>query len=243
MADDTQSTSPPTLIAPLWHTGVLLLVILGIALWYAIFLARYGIHSAHVVKLHDAIAHHRLRHFLLIPLFQFALVAWIRGGIHKRGGTLRSLIGGRWANWRAVLRDLALAVAFFIGVNMLFGILHRVLPPLARVDLRYLTPHGPLEQLGAFIVALSAGFCEEIIFRGYLQRQLTALTRSATAGLILQAIIFGMVHSYQGLHGVIYIGIYGYLIGAFAFWRKSLRPGMIAHALHDSAFFLIRSMR
>jgi membrane protease YdiL (CAAX protease family) len=42
-------------------------------------------------------------------------------------------------------------------------------------------------------------------------------------------------HWYQGIKMVIIITLLGLLFGGFAHWRKSLRPGMIAHALSDVA--------
>lgn len=44
--------------------------------------------------------------------------------------------------------------------------------------------------------------------------------------------MFGLVHGYYHL-GVIAIFIDGLFYGALALWRKSLRPGMMAHGLQD----------
>ncbi len=86
-----------------------------------------------------------------------------------------------------------------------------------------------------FIVLSSvAGLVEEIIFRGYLQQQFAALTGNVYIGLIISAIIFGSGHGYEGLKRMVLIAIYGSLFGLLALWRKSLRPGMMAHAWHDS---------
>jgi membrane protease YdiL (CAAX protease family) len=78
-----------------------------------------------------------------------------------------------------------------------------------------------------------AGLCEELVFRGYLQRQLAVLTRSTVAGLVLQAMVFGVSHGYQGVKAVINITILGLLFGLVAQWRRSIVPGAIAHALTD----------
>jgi membrane protease YdiL (CAAX protease family) len=83
-------------------------------------------------------------------------------------------------------------------------------------------------------LALTAGICEETIFRGYLQRQFTAWTRNAAAGIVLQGVVFGAAHAYQGLNQVILIAVYGCLFGLLALWRKSLRPGMMAHFVQDA---------
>jgi membrane protease YdiL (CAAX protease family) len=83
------------------------------------------------------------------------------------------------------------------------------------------------------LVALSAGFCEELVFRGYFQRQFHALTGSLAAAVALQALVFGAGHFYEGGWAVAQITLYGVLFGLLAAWRKNLRPGMLAHAWSD----------
>jgi len=59
------------------------------------------------------------------------------------------------------------------------------------------------------------------------------LTGSLAAGVVLQALIFGAGHAYQGFKQVVVISVLGLLYGALAAWRKNLRPGMIAHTVSD----------
>ncbi|PYX87493.1 MAG: CPBP family intramembrane metalloprotease [Acidobacteria bacterium] len=99
--------------------------------------------------------------------------------------------------------------------------------------LDFLTPHGLREFIFFTAVAITAGFCEELIFRGYLQKQFHAASGNALVGIIAQALLFGAGHGYQGVKSMLVIGVFGALFGALAFWRRSLRPGMIAHAWQD----------
>jgi membrane protease YdiL (CAAX protease family) len=80
-------------------------------------------------------------------------------------------------------------------------------------------------------LALTAAICEEIIYRGYLQRQFTGWR--ASIGIVLQGMIFGASHSYQGKTMLLTICVYGCLFGLLARWRDSLRPEMMAHFLQD----------
>jgi membrane protease YdiL (CAAX protease family) len=82
-------------------------------------------------------------------------------------------------------------------------------------------------------VSISAGICEEIVFRGYFQRQFAAYTNSMTGAVVLQGLVFGLGHSYQGMKQVVIISVLGMLYGLLAAWRRSLRPNMIAHAWSD----------
>ena len=60
------------------------------------------------------------------------------------------------------------------------------------------------------------------------------MTHSMLAGVLLSAVVFGASHGYEGGARMILIGIFGLMFGLLAWWRKSLRPGMIAHAWHDA---------
>lgn len=83
------------------------------------------------------------------------------------------------------------------------------------------------------VLSLSAGICEESLYRGYFQRQFMALTKSVPAGILLSAAAFGGAHAYQGFRPAFQIGLLGAMAGVLAHWRKSVRPGMIAHTLQD----------
>jgi membrane protease YdiL (CAAX protease family) len=109
-------------------------------------------------------------------------------------------------------------------------------PSAIKDSLKYiapLIPHSRIEIFFWIVMSLTAGFCEEFVFRGYLQRQFTALTKNVAAGIIFSAIIFSVGHLYQGGLQMALIGAYGAMFGMLAHFRKSLRPGMIAHAWQD----------
>jgi membrane protease YdiL (CAAX protease family) len=57
---------------------------------------------------------------------------------------------------------------------------------------------------------------------------------------VLQAILFGVTHGYQGARACLTITLYGLLMGVLANARGSLRPGMIAHAWTDIAAGIFR---
>ncbi len=87
---------------------------------------------------------------------------------------------------------------------------------------------------------MSAGFAAELVFRGYLFTQFRALTRSTGLALVLQAVLFGVSHGYQGVRACATISLHGLFFGALALETRSLRPGMIAHAWTDVAAGLFR---
>ena len=183
---------------------------------------------------------HKIPQYLWTMSWELLLTAFVYLGVRKRM-KLRELIGGRWANAEDVLIDRAVASAFWLLAILVLGggakLMH--LDEAGRFDsmrrqLGFLIPGTTLELLIWFSVSATAGICEEIIFRGYLQRQFAGITRSMLAGVLISAAIFGAAHGYEGGPRMILIGIYGLMFGLLAWWRKSLRPGMIAHAWHDA---------
>jgi hypothetical protein len=99
----------------------------------------------------------------------------------------------------------------------------------------FMMPATALELVVWLMLSLTAGICEETIFRGYFQRQFIGWTGSTVVGIVLSAAIFGAGHIYQGRKQTIVIGVLGAMFGALAVMRRSLKPGMIAHSFQDSA--------
>jgi membrane protease YdiL (CAAX protease family) len=52
--------------------------------------------------------------------------------------------------------------------------------------------------------------------------------------MLVSSAVFGMAHGYEGGKRMILIFVYGFLFSSLAELRKSLRPGMMAHAWHDA---------
>jgi membrane protease YdiL (CAAX protease family) len=107
----------------------------------------------------------------------------------------------------------------------------------ARVD--FLLPHTGAERVIWILLSITAGICEEGVFRGYLQRQFLALTQSAPVAIVLSALAFGGAHAYQGWKMAAMIGLLGAMLGGLAQWRGTVRTGMIAHAWQDTFAGLI----
>lgn len=177
----------------------------------------------------------RLRFYVLTLCFEWFLFVLVVAGVRRSGAPLMIVLGDRWDSVRQVLRDIGIAAAFWLASSGLLLILGRLLriAALGR-NMDFILPHGGAEVTVWLTLSVTAGICEEMIFRGYLQRQFMALTNSVPAGILLSGAAFGAAHAYQGFRMVILIGLYGTMFGVLAHWRGSVRPGMIAHAWQDS---------
>jgi membrane protease YdiL (CAAX protease family) len=224
-AEQTIGQSSPVRVAPFWHTLGLLFLLAAVSIGL---LRMQSLGAASGGKAGNAPV------YLAVIACEWALVCYIWLGGRRPGAVpLRDLIGGRWGNIKAVLRDIAVAGGFWvvwtlvaIGMNLLVG-------PSQAKPLAFLNPRGTVEITLWVLMSLTAGFCEELVYRGYLQRQVHALTGSAAVAVLVQAVIFGVGHWYQGARMVIVITVLGSLFGVLAWRRKSLRPGMISHAWSD----------
>ena len=223
----------PALIAPLWHTLLITALILGNS-----FLG-----SSKVGAVHGSISRIVLYGGTFITQLVLILLIWF--GIRLRGVRMRDLIGGRWKTVESFLLDVGLALGFWITSLLLLFVVRIALGTIdlhnmqKSVDdtvklLGPMAPHTYLEAGLFVLLSICAGLFEEIIFRGYLQRQFGALGRNAVVGIVVSAVIFGLGHAYQGPRMMIAIGIFGSFFGILAHFRKSLRPGMMAHAFQDS---------
>ena len=172
--------------------------------------------------------------FLLAFEWMWFFIAWI--GILRFGKvTFAQVVGGSWKRTSRVLLDLGLALGVLTTLLVLGTVLQQFLSryEASSAPLRSMVPQNTTEALAFLLTALTAGFVEEFVFRGYLQMQLTALTGSVTIGSILQIFLFIQGHYFQGWIRLIPVGVFGLLFTLLALWRKSLRPGMIAHGLGD----------
>jgi membrane protease YdiL (CAAX protease family) len=168
--------------------------------------------------------------YVSVLISEWLLVFYVRMGVHKRGVRLRDLVGGRWATPKEVMNDIALGAGLWA---VWIGLMNPHVLGGGTNAAQGLLPQGILESLVWIPLALSAGFCEELAFRGYLQKQFQAIAGSSALAVLFQAIVFGVGHLYEGVGAATRITLFGALFGLFAAWRKSLRPGMIAHAWSD----------
>ena len=159
---------------------------------------------------------------------------WV--GVHHHGGNLKTLSGGRWNSWKDLAIDLAIAAPFFaIWEGTAYGV-HRLLwmfTPGSAKTVDSLLPQSGVEILIWIATSITAGICEEMAFRGYVQKQFHALSGNVAIGVLGQGLVFGLFHAYQGWKNVAVISVLGVLYGMLAAGRGNLRANMMVHAWTD----------
>jgi len=189
-----------------------------------------------------------LKFAAILLLFEWTwfFIAWV--GICKYGKvSFRQLIGGKWYRSSEIFRDLGLGLLTFAILLMTGAFLQQLLARFQNDStvMRSMSPQNSVEATAFMALALTAGFVEEFVFRGYLQAQFTAITGNVVVASILQLLLFIQGHYFQGLLRLIPVGVIGLLLTLVALWRKSLKPGIIGHALGDglgSILFLLKRL-
>jgi membrane protease YdiL (CAAX protease family) len=188
----------------------------------------------HADQMRAAVNANRIGMYGRTMVFEWLLFGFVLLGVKLNGTPFRSVLGERWSSVVQVLRDIGIAFVFLVGsifvTSLLGGHAHGGGPD---PTVQFLLPHGRAEIAVWMALSLTAGICEETLFRGYLQRQFTALSKNAAIGILLSAAMFGLAHGYQGLAKAVSIGVLGAMYGTLAYWRRSIRPGVIAHTLQD----------
>lgn len=175
----------------------------------------------------------RLSGYFTVIAAEWFMVWMIWLALKRRGLLIGSLVSGRWQSLKSFFRDLGLGIGLIVvAVPTVSGVIH-LLRVHSNSTLANITPKTVFELVVWLGLSATGGFCEEFIFRGYLTRQFSGWTGSRGLGIALQGVAFGLAHGYYG-KAMLAIMVEGWLLGLLAYWRKSLRPGILAHGLQDT---------
>lgn len=212
-------------VAPWWHTALLVLLLVGIS--FA---------NARRSRQASLAAHHLPTYAATIAAeWILFLLAW--WGLRIRRVPLAEVLGFR-RGLRSWMEDIGVALVFWIAAMIVLAIVSLSLRLTTRLSsaqktVQALAPRSAAEMLLWILLCLSAGFCEEFVFRGYFLRQFSSPLHRIWLGVLFSSLLFGVSHGYEGAIGMIAITVYGAMFCALALLRNSLRPGIVAHAWHD----------
>ena len=163
---------------------------------------------------------------------------------HRRV-SLRDIGVWRVGNWKAWLVALAFA-ALAIAGNLRF--LPRMGVPISAAFF----PQG-FHLAAALIMGVTAGFCEEVLFRAFLMTEYANAGYGKVSQVLIPGIAFGLSHAGYLNQGFLpWLGIavptafLGMMWGvAYLLGRRSLVPAIVAHFLNDAtalpwiSFFMV----
>jgi uncharacterized protein len=94
-------------------------------------------------------------------------------------------------------------------------------------------PHSDKEALIFVCLAITAGICEEFIYRGFVFAALAHLSLPAWGILVISSVMFGLAHAYQGRSGMVGTLVLGTVFGLVRILYDSLVPVIFWHAAVD----------
>ena len=104
-----------------------------------------------------------------------------------------------------------------------------------------LLPRTTAERRLFTLVGVTAGVCEEWLYRGFLLAVVAAVGGGLpTPALVaIGALAFGLAHAYQGVAGIVTTGVLGGVMAGLYLDTGSLLLPVVLHALIDLRFLLV----
>jgi membrane protease YdiL (CAAX protease family) len=93
-------------------------------------------------------------------------------------------------------------------------------------------PRTREERSGFAALSITAGICEELLFRGFLLWYATVWT-GPVGGFLISSMLFGIMHIYLGVEQVPRTAMIGILFYVMAMTAGSLLPAMVCHVITD----------
>lgn len=161
------------------------------------------------------------------------VVAW-RTSI--RGLTIAEL--GLARHLSAELLVCGLSGAIFLGtlqwLNLRrIGRMTGATPDFTRQLAARVLPASPIEFAPYFALAVTAGICEEFLYRGFAMATLSRVGIKPWGVVVISSILFGLAHIYQGRNGVFGTTLMGLVFGAARLGLQSLVPVAVWHSAID----------
>lgn len=158
--------------------------------------------------------------------------------------------------WRALARGLTpadlgltghlsarLVVGSLLGAGIIGGLqwlnlrrmgkMEGAAPDLMRKLTSRILPQSLVELLPYLALAVTAGVCEEFLYRGFAMAALSRAGLPLWVVVLVTSVLFGLAHAYQGRAGVIGTGVLGVLLAIARIVFSSLAPVMMWHTAVD----------
>jgi membrane protease YdiL (CAAX protease family) len=170
------------LIASPWHTAI----VLGVQ----IALSFRGYLRSHQMR--DALVTDRISLYEHTMVFQWVVFVLVIVGVWLHGTSVYEVLGEHWRGLQQLVTDAGIGFLLLLASIMVPAIFGLHSQSSADLATKFLLPRSGAEIAGWISLSLTAGICEEVLFRGYLQKQFAALTNSAVIGITISAVLFGI---------------------------------------------------
>lgn len=156
-----------------------------------------------------------------VPISLWATIGiwWM---VHRKRSSFSQLFG---TQSEPVLRDLALGVV----LGGVWVVIYGLMDVVAFRDMFKLDP-GKLASAPA---SISAGICEELLFRGFVFATIARAGGRGSSQLLWSTLGFGLAHMFWGPWGMLWTMLFGLTFGMSVLWRRSVWPAVVGHTILD----------
>ncbi|PLT29891.1 CPBP family intramembrane glutamic endopeptidase [Peribacillus deserti] len=196
----------------------------------------------------DLANHNKMTTYSLVMLYQWGMVGIIFLTFKIKEISFKEL--GLVSTFSNISSFLYFAAGILTATVMLFVVYlaipfgrKKIIKQFEAIEL--LIPVGIKQRLVYACVAVTAGFCEEVIYRGFMFHYFKQLDLglSAMAMAIITSIFFGLAHGYQGWKNVIFTGILGFALARLYISNGSLWVPIILHIIIDIKFAVLPNIK
>ncbi|WP_010205953.1 CPBP family intramembrane glutamic endopeptidase [Salinibacterium sp. PAMC 21357] len=187
-----------------------------------------------------------LRRWLIISFTLFggmSLVTLLASG-QFAPDLLTEVQGWSWVSWLLSVLAARPSVTVGIIVGIIIGIVGLTIAGVIAVrkegdeiiavgDIQAILPRNRQELVLGGLLSINAGVVEELLFRLALPALLFATTGNAIVAVVGSLLLFGLMHSYQGVAGIVVTTVIGMIFMALYVLSGSILVAIIAHAVLD----------
>ncbi|QYH36854.1 CPBP family intramembrane glutamic endopeptidase [Salinibacterium sp. M195] len=187
-----------------------------------------------------------LRRWLLISFSLFggmALVVLLASG-RLAAPLLADVRAWPWVSWLLTVLTAKPSVTSGVIVGLIIGIIALTIAGVIAVrkegdevvsigDIHAILPRNRQELVLGGLLSINAGIVEELLFRLALPALLFATTGNAIVAVVGSLLLFGLMHSYQGVSGIVATTVIGAVLMAFYVLSGSILVAIVAHAVLD----------
>src|SRR2546430_5705183 len=134
--------------------------------------------------------------------------------------------------FRSIAGDLTMAAFQWLTLRRVGRISLEARGPVQALAERIL-PQSTVELLPYLALAITAGLCEEFLYRGFVMAVLVSAGLPSWAVVLISSVLFGLAHSYQGRGGVVMTLFVGLILGTSRMAYDSLVPAIVWHTAVD----------
>jgi len=190
----------------------------------------------HLMAQPEVTSRERIKMYFATIFFQWLLTALVAWRAFARGLSPRDLgiVHGVSLSLFVVtvLGAAVIGAAHWATVRRVAHSDHPTVQRLRALGSR-LFPRTNSEMFLFAVLSVTAGICEEFLFRGFVMGALFRVGLDAWLVVVVSSAMFGLAHLYQGKGGSVGTGILGALFGSVRIVYQSLLPAAVWHTALD----------